>query len=767
MAFANPNLLPESATSFEGSHTWNDATSNTTLSVVSGQYLTGAQSLRFTATAAGSVQAYSPMIANVVSGATYVARIPVRVQTATAGKTFTARILFYAPAGQGDSNIGVNNSTVTASATLTGWQSVNYVTVSMVAPAGAGRARIAFIGSGLAAGEYVNIDDVYLGSVTDRYGELLDYATRSIESDASSWTATNGTLARAGGWLFAGAGYYCLGATSTVASGSMDVRTASLYPVTPGKTYVTYAATQGPGLDLSGAAGIEWFTAGNELISTTTAPATYSQTLTRVACSGVAPASAVKARPVYRVDPTAVGQSVYLDDVSFLAPMTGAAGKAPNHLTYEEWSTESTLPSWTVEGATPSRSYFTSGITEGFFALKLTPDAPGSGILSARLDRLVPVTPGTTYQVGATIYRHNTDTAQVLTSAVRTVIDWYDSAGNVFLVDEPDQFYPVDSASEWYAQVNSETRTCPEGAAYARVGFEVDSSSPRVDYWIADTIYLSEAVSEYDLISDNATGCVTLTVNYVPANGANNAVLTIKRMDQDGKAIPMRAYGRTWNLAPNPYAPLVIEDYEAPLGSRIWYSVTWSNAPGTINGTRILTRTINAPILADPDCVWFKSPGVPALNTTVMMEAPLTWARAARSTRYDVVGRKNPIHITGTRSGRTSSVTVLVWDPEANELFNSLLDAGTPALVQAMPGFGIDGNLYVAVGDVEVEPLSPDAREDGWRWTLAITEVDRPEGGLQGSAASTWQDILDHVAYPTWEHVSNAHETWTDVLTKG
>jgi hypothetical protein len=268
-------------------------------------------------------------------------------------------------------------------------------------------------------------------------------------------------------------------------------------------------------------------------------------------------------------------------------------------------------------------------------------------------------------------------------------------------------------------------------------------------------------------VADNATGSVTLTINYVPSNNANNANLTIRRIDESGKAASMRAYGRTWDLAPNPYSTIVVEDYEAPLGSRVWYSVTWSNTAGTTNGSRILTRTITAPILADPDYVWFKSPGVPALNTTVLMEAPLTWARAARSTRYDVVGRKNPIHVTGIRSGRTSSITVLIWDPESNELFNSLLDAGTPALVQAMPGFGIDGNLYVAIGDVEVEPLSPDAREDGWRWTLAITEVDRPEGGLQGSAASTWNDILNDSAYATWEHLFNAHETWTDVLTKG
>ncbi|MEU9560401.1 hypothetical protein, partial [Streptomyces fumanus] len=708
-----------------------------------------------------SISFLSPMVSPVLPNVTYAARVPIRVNTATAGKTFKVSIQFYTS----------NDSTVIGSVTGeeiklsgSGYQATNYASVSGIAPSNAARARLVVTVAGMASGEYINIDDVYLTSVDNRYGELLDFATRSIEEGPGRWVATDATLSRSVGFLYVGTGYYCLGVTSTIASGAIYARTLSYYPVTEGRTYVMYAATQAPGLTLSGIAGIEWYAADNSLISTSTTPTEYSQTIVRVACSGTAPVGAVKARVMARADVTATGQSFYLDDVSLLAPKTGPDGDGPNLLTYEEWSTETYLPAWTVDGGTVQRAYFTSPITDGFYALKLTPAVPGSGVVTARLDRLIPATPGTTYQVGATAYRHNTDTSQTITSAMRMTIDWYDSNGNLFQVDNPDQFYPMDSSAEWYAMVNTETRTCPEGAAYARVAIEVDSSNPLIDFWSADTIFLTEAVSEYDLISDNSTGCITLVVNYVPASSANSNFVTIKRIDQDGTSSPMRAYGRTWDFAPNPYSPLVVEDYEAPLGSRVWYSVTWSNASGTTIATRIFTRTIDAPILTDPDFVWFKSPGIPALNTLVMMEAPLSWARASRTARYDIVGRKNPIHITGARAGRTSSITVLVWDPDANELFNSLLDAGTPALIQAMPGYGIDGNLYVAVGDVEVEPLDPDAREDGWRWTLAITEVDRPEGGLQGSAGSTWEDILD---YPTWEQVFNTYDTWADVLIKG
>lgn len=758
MAFQNGNLLPVASSTFEGgTHTWQDQTSNTTLSVVSGQYLNGTYSLRFTATAAGSVQAYSQMVSGIVPGKTYVARIPVRVQTATAGKTFQARILFYGP--DGGANIGFNNSTVTASSTATGWNSVNYPTVSMVAPAGATQARIAFIGSGLAAGEYVNIDDAYLTAVDDRYGELLDYETRSFESGVSTWTATNGTLSRVAGVLYTGAGYYVLGASTTVATGFMYLRTASLYPVTPGKTYVAYAASQATAT-LTGVSGLEWYTADNTWIATTSVPVTYSATITRLAVSGVAPANAAKCRPVYRVDPTAVGQNVYLDDVSLCEPMTTPAGKGPNLLTYEEWSTESTLPAWSVTGATAERAYLTSGITEGFYQLKLTPLELGSGILTASLDRLVPVTPGTTYQVGATIFRHNTDTAQVVTSAVRMFVDWYDANGNLFEADNPDQFYPVDKADEWYAQINSETRTCPEGAAFARVCMQLDSDSALVDAWYADTIYLVEADSEYDLAVNNDTGCVTLTVNYV-ATGASNAYVTIKRIDQDGEVASLRGYGKTWDMALNPASIIVVEDYEAPLGSRVWYSIVWSNSSG-VQGARILTRSVDAPTLPDPDYVWFKSPGLPALNTRVMVEEPITWARDARMSAYSVVGRRNPVVVTDTRPGRTATVTFLVWDEASNAQFDSLLDTGLPALIQAMPGYGVDGNLYVSIGQVEVESVTGAATVPGWRWTLSVTEIDRPDGGLQGSSAGTWQTLSD--AFDTWGDVLTGFGAWSGVL---
>jgi len=171
---------------------------------------------------------------------------------------------------------------------------------------------------------------------------------------------------------------------------------------------------------------------------------------------------------------------------------------------------------------------------------------------------------------------------------------------------------------------------------------------------------------------------------------------------------------------------------------------------------------VDTPTLEDASYVWFKSPGNPALNTTVMMENPITWQRQARMAAYQIVGRRNPVVVSDVRPGRTASLSILIWDEQSNALFDELLDSGFPVLIQAMPGYGVDGNLYLAIQDVEVESATGAANIPGWRWTLAVTEVDRPVGGLQGSANGTWQTVYD--TFATWQEVFESFDTWTDVL---
>lgn len=753
MSFSNPNLLgADNASAFEGGATAWTAGANTTVSVSATEFLVGAKSMRLTATAAGAIAATSPRFL-VAAGKTYGVRLPLRKNTTTAGQIFTATITWY-NATSGGSSLGTSVFTVNLG-TVTGWQPLNYAVPTGVAPAGALSATVTIGVSGAAAAEFFNTDDVYAAEMVRRAGDLLPYNVGSVENDASGWTATNGTLSRVLGVLYAGAGYYCLAAVST-ASGNVDISTSAGYAVTPGQTYVAYSAVQSS-VTLTSYFELRWYNASAVLLSTEQRTWTSNTGIARFAISGVAPAGAATVKLAFRPQATASGQQFFADDIT-LCPAPNPAG---NLLTYEEYSSESTLPTWLSDDFSMSQAYLTSNITEGYYVIKATPST--FGVHTMQLQRLIPVTPGTTYLAQASYFRHSTDPAQSVPIAYRTRIDWYNASGTLLQADNPDQLYTSSLTGEFLGSYSTETRTAPAGAAFARVGIDLDHTSPLVDYYLVDSVIFKVSTPEYTLVTDNASGSITYTINSQPFYGVGGTV-SVYRVHEDGSMVPLRGYGVEYNKAPFTQSPLVIEDYEAPLGQSVWYKTDWYDSLG-VWSSRQYTRPVDTPTIEDPNYVWFKSPGLPAVNTLVMIEAPLEWARVSRSATFNVVDRKNPVHVSSLRAGRTSSVSLLIWDASANALFNSLLDSGLPALIQAMPGYGVEGNLYVSIGDVSVTPLDPDAREAGWRWTLTITEIDRPSGGLQGTAGATWQGITDH--YNTWEEVFNAYGTWADVLTKG
>ncbi|AUG87281.1 hypothetical protein HOS59_gp17 [Streptomyces phage Rowa] len=759
MAYGNPNLLPTDASTFEGgTSSWAATGTNCTSIAQNGFRLSGTWSLQVTATAAGSASVWGPRVA-VTAGSEYVARPMIGIGVSQTGLTCYSTIEWWT-AATGGTKVSETVGPQWAISSTVGFWSANAPVAIGTAPAGATHALLKVSVNNLAASGRFFIDDVYFGVAWQtKPGNIYGFNTSSVEADTSGWKIDSGTMAR-GNWnLFGGAGFYGLEWRSA-AAGTGEIRTNNFIGVTPGTEYVSWANVLAPAVATTWYMEFRWYDSGwNEVGSRS--QSTYSlaaNEIRRIGATGQAPAGSVYTKVFIRPVATAADQVFVIDDAILLV----APNVAGNLLTYNEFSSEANLPAWTVTNGTATQGYLTSGITDGFWTLRLDPTELGGGIVQAQLDRLIPVTPGTTYMVKATGYRHNTSSAQSIPSSMRVRVDWFDANGDLFQADNPDQFYGRDASGEWYAHVNSETRTCPEGAVYAKFGIEADCSSALLDRWHFDNIHMVEAVSEYVLVTDNALGMVSLTINNVYPTAT---AVSIERVDEDGKKYPLRGFGRVYDKAPYTAGVLQVEDYEAPLAATIWYAITWW--VGTSMGARLYTQTISAPILADADFVWFKAPGIPALNTTVTMEAPLKWSRTARSARYDVVGRKNPVHVTSTRAGRQSSLTVLIWDPQANALFDSLLDAGTAALIQAMPGYGIDGNLYVSIGDVDCEPLDPDAREPGWRWTLAITEVDRPDGGLQGSASDTWEDIYLNAAYTSWDDLFDTHSTWADVLLKG
>lgn len=748
MAYDNSNLLSAENSGFESaSHNW--IGTNATLALNSTSWLIGAASLRLTASAAGTMSATSPRTA-VSAGSQYTAGTGVNPRVS--GRTGVIEITWY-DALTGGASLGTVSHT--ENWTSTGWRQF---CAFGTAPAGALSASFKVSISSVAASEIAYIDEAYFG-LTDMWpGNLLGYGAQSFEQSVNGWSVANGAApSRFYGIIMSGSGYHVLN-TSATAAGSVELSTTTGFAVTPGEEYISYAYLF-PTTSLTTHVEHRYYDAASALILTEQRIfSTPANTATRLTVGSDAPAGAATMKLFVCPQATAAGQGIYMDKVSLAV----APNRAGNLLDYDAFSFEDStrIPPLTVNDATYAH-HFMMGV-DGYYGLKFTPTA--EAILTATVDVLIPVTPGDTYQARHSAFREY-EGAESITWARRTRIDWYAADGTLFQVDNPDQFYVNTGTGNMTGGWNSTTRTCPEGAAFAKLSIEFDHTYSMPTGYFVDGVSFTEATPEYTLKTDDDAGCIVLTTYYDPASdGLDTPTVTIQRMDADGGASPVRGYGGEITRATYPGGPIVVEDYEVPIGTRVWYRAIWYD-PSGVDTVRVLTRMANAPVLSDPDYVWFKSPGIPALNTRVMMEAPVKWSRASRSTRYDIVGRKNPVHVTGVRGGRTSSLPILVWDRDSNDLFDSLLDSGLPVLIQAMPGFGLDTNTYLAVGEAEVEPLSPDARDEGWRWTLEVTEINRPAGGLQGSALSTWQTILDE--YATWETLFDAHTTWADVLTKG
>lgn len=757
MALAG-NILPDNICDFEGgSHAWTQG-SNTTIAINTGGTISGNNSIRATATAAGAVNLTSARFA-VTPGTDYEVVVPVRTNVQKSGRTLVITLTWYT-ALSGGSQVGTASyaHTMPGDAT-TGWQVANYGVLYATAPANAVAAALTLQVTGLAASEFVHFDRLEMAPAVLLDGNLFSYNTQANEQSVSGWTATGGTLERVQGSALAGAGTFAARAVAS-AAGTVAVRTASKVPVTPDQTYVTYmwvATTKTGGYDASVA--FRWYDGSDTLIASEVRTHSVIGSYSPACVVGDAPAGAATVEVEISWTADAAGENLYFDHCHLRV----APNPEGNLLTYDEYSTESRLEPWTVDGpgGAPSRALLYFTISDGFYMYRVEPT--GTGIIRGSLDRLVPVEPGKTYEVAAIIWRQNPTPGTTITSTTRVLAEWYDENGEIFQTDTPDQFYTYESDSAWLSHSLTQTRTCPEGAAYARVIWEVDHPPNGGSAYYVDKVRFTESIPEYELAVDDERGCITLTSNTIPSHGLTGTV-SVYRVHQDGSMNPLRGYGVEYDRAPFTSSPMVIEDYEAPMGETVWYKIDWFTPEGNRN-FRQYTRSVRTPVLDDPDYVWFKSPGLPATNTRVMMEAPPTWQRVSRSSTYEIVGRKNPVHVSSLRAGRTSEITILVWDEPSNELFNQLLDSGLPALIQAMPGYGIDGNLYISIGDSEVESVTGAANEPGWRWTLPITEIDRPVGGLQGSSGRTWQDVADD--YESWEDVFDAYDAWSNVLTEG
>lgn len=596
---------------------------------------------------------------------------------------------------------------------------------------------------------------------------LLADNVSSVETDASGWVAAGGTIT----WEARSIRYpddpatgnHCLACLTSTAGTEMTVTTVSRVAVAEGEEYAAYMWASLPvqdGTVVPMGISVRWFDGAGALISESTRDENYvsngySQRLTMVT---PAPASAATAEVQLRVTLPDTTTPAYLDGV-YLGPVPNDAN---NLLTYEEYSLETGLATWEATGGTVERDWDTvylggTGFGDGSWYAKVL---PGSDLVTAELGRLVPVTAGQFYSLNALILA--SDAGGVPTITARTDLEWFNASGESLGFSLTDRFSEADATGALAAMFVSHQARAPEGASLARPQVVISHpAGSTADYYLLDQVVLEESAPLYELTTNNGAGMVQVEVFYTPPWGTVGT-FTLQRMESDGSAHPVRGYVGDLVEVPFTQSPLVVEDYEAPMGDRVWYRALWTDVDGDTGS--LYTDLVDSPVLPDSDHVWLKSPGLPALNRKVVLAEAPSWSRQSRSTAYPVVGRRNPVNVSEVRGGRTGSLSLLVLDWDTNYGLDKLLDNGLPALIQAMPGNGLDGNLYLSLGDSEVTQVSGRPDLPGWRWGLGVVEIDRPSGGLQGSATATWQTVLD--AYATWDDVFSTMEDWASVLTE-
>ncbi|WP_329215300.1 hypothetical protein OG352_06545 [Streptomyces sp. NBC_01485] len=173
-------------------------------------------------------------------------------------------------------------------------------------------------------------------------GNLLSSATESMDPSVSGWTAKlNCTLSKGTG----GRNGDGVLAVKSVASGEMQARTVSSYPVVEGTLYGAFA-------DASGATvperiGIRWLTAANAEVSITWSLTTAAASASwhRIAVGGVAPVGATQAQVLLSSTPAAGNVNSFYENVYLGLPIRSPS----NLLGFNTETSEVDVTSWTVE----------------------------------------------------------------------------------------------------------------------------------------------------------------------------------------------------------------------------------------------------------------------------------------------------------------------------------------------------------------------------------------------------------------------------------
>lgn len=737
------NLLSYNTESIETDATGWGVAVNCAASRQTTQHLDGAASLRLVSTAAGAMSVRTASAVAIPAGTQY-------VSFGTA--VFSANLLAAQVSVQWlDASLSVITTTSNPF-TPTSATAFTYGHSGVTVPDGAVSANIFLQCTATAASQTVYFDRTWIVPQPVWAGQLLPLDAEFNETPTPQWTAVSNCSVSVGpiGTYFPDWGT-ALKITATAAG---DVRIApasdeaAAVPVTPGVEYMATAwVAQASGATRTVLMEIEWLAPdGVTYLSSSLndgSPAVSAEWC-RVVTIGTCPPGAGTARLRPRPQAGAAGETWYMDQVG-LVPTSNPTYLIPgNLLGYNTQDMEMDASGWAaVSGCSLSTS--SAEVFSGGSSLAIAMDGSGPAVI--QLAEPVPVSPGTAYECHPEVYWPGSPSGYTL------ALTWLTDTGATVKTMSQDWDASALTPPTWVSGATADL--CPPTATHLQVTITIGATSATT--WYMDHVYVGPG--GLAAIATEIEGQFAAQIAIQGLTTSSATTWNLNRVAADGSMTPVR--GQDGDLAGQTVVGDVeiVDDFEAPLGVPIQYYVLTSGGPG--GGEDAYTTTPITLTSAPLNTVIIKDPGLPARSTTSTVQTLPDWTRTARQGVNQVRGRANPIVISDVRTSRTGTLTLVTETAQEVDALWWLLETGSTLLLQWPSTWG-ERDVYVQVGDVDEAHVVAYAEYGDRTWSLPLTEVDRPVGGIVGSPGRTWQSVLDEAT--SWSAESALYPTWLGVL---
>jgi hypothetical protein len=231
------------------------------------------------------------------------------------------------------------------------------------------------------------------------------------------------------------------------------------------------------------------------------------------------------------------------------------------------------------------------------------------------------------------------------------------------------------------------------------------------------------------------------------------------------------AGGLTITLRSGATVPVVnkkatITDWEVPLDTAVVYEVVQVlPSTGTESGQGKALTVQSDPTggrMRGGGYTWLSDPAVSdrALRLDEV-QGQKSQNRVSRAGVFAVIDRPKPIVVSSRRASFVGELEFYTATLQQRTTVLDIISRGQVLLLRTPDYFGL-GTIYVHVGDVLEERITALAREPSRRWSLPLTEVDRPEGFATMTEGMRWIDVNNR--YANWQAVYNTGFTWAELL---